>query len=391
MKDGRLQVAQIGCGAFAENQDLPNFERNPHTTVKWTCDVSLERARALADRYHVPRATVDCREAIEDPEVDLVKIATSHEAHLPIIEAAAAAGKHVFCEKPMAMEEVEAHQIIRAVRKGGIKLCVDLNRRLSPAMQALRARWMAHRSDPRHQPWRYVEVERALFPEERQTQFLVRIQDESMSYRLVHLDPLRGGGQIIGESVHWLDLVCWFYAPQVPVQIQAWGSTRLSHGIHLRFSAGDTATILFHCGGTFDYPKELYEVTHNGALLRSLCFVENEYFGIPDLDRETFPLQHDGLPDVGREGGFRGYLAKYRARVEGLHGNAKAGHGSLTVDKGHQAMADAFVDAIRNDTPSPCDELAGLTSVSLARLAIRSIEQNQVLPVLIETLTPGFV
>ena len=56
---------------------------------------------------------------------------------------------------------------------------------------------------------------------------------------------------------------------QVPVEIQAWGSTRFSHGVHITFSGGDTATILFHCGGTFDYPKEVYEVTCQGALFRN--------------------------------------------------------------------------------------------------------------------------
>ena len=340
--------------------------------------------------FKVPKVTSDYMEIINDPEVDLIKVCTSHEAHRPIIEAAAAKGKHIFCEKPMAMEEEEAFKIIRAVRKGGVKLCVDLNRRMAPALHILRDRWLEHRGHPAHQPWRYIEVKRERFPEEKQTQFLVRIQDESASYRLVHLDPLRGGGLIIGESVHWLDLACWFFAPQVPVKINAWGSARFSHGINLAFSGGDTATIIDNCGGTFDYPKELYEVTHNGALLRNLCFVENEYFGIPGLDREIFPLQHDCLPDCGKEGGFAGYMQKYRARVEGK-GNAKSGHETLAVDKGHENMLNSFVVAILNDQPSPCDEIAGFLSVYLAKLAIRSIELGQSLPVQIDKITPCVV
>ena len=266
MKD-QLTVAQIGCGAFAAGQDLPNFHAHPRTRVKWCCDIDLDQARDLAEQFVVPHATADIREVVADPEVDLIKIATSHEAHLPIVEAAAENGKHIFCEKPMALEEREAFAIIRAVRRGPVKLCVDLNRRMSPALRTLRQRWQQHVADPRHQPWRYVEVERDPFPEEERTQLLIRIQDESYSYRLVHLDPLHGGGLVIGESVHWFDLACWFFAPQIPVEIQAWGSARFSHGVHLTFSGGDTATLVFHCGGTFDYPKELYEVTARGALL----------------------------------------------------------------------------------------------------------------------------
>jgi predicted dehydrogenase len=388
MTDNILTVGQIGCGAFAESQDLPNFAKNPHTAVKWCCDLSPERARAMAAKFAVPNATGTFMDVVDDPEVDLIKIATSHEIHLPIIAAAAAKGKHVFCEKPMAMEEAEALKIIAIVQKSRIKFCVDLNRRMAPSLQALRQHWQEHVKHPCHQPWRYVEVDREPLPEERQTQFLVRVQDESLSYRLVHLDPLRGGGQIIGESVHWLDLACWFFAPQVPVQIAAWGSTRLSHGIHLTFTSGDNATLLFNCGGTFDYPKELYEVTHDGALLRNLCFVENEYYGIPGLDRETFPLQHDPLPDVGTEGGFAGYMKKHQARVGALNGNAKSGHEALSFDKGHQGMLDRFVDSIRNGTPSPCGALSGYLATYLAKQAIKSIELRQALPIPVDKVLP---
>jgi predicted dehydrogenase len=188
---------------------------------------------------------------------------------------------------------------------------------------------------------------------------------------------------MIGESVHWLDVACWWFAPQRPIEIQAWGSTRFSHGIHLTFSEGDTATLIFNCGGTFDYPKELYEVTSQGALFRSECFLENQYFGTPDDARGTFDLQYDCMPEMGIEGGLTGYQKKYRARVEGLQ-NSKQGAGELFMDKGHQAMLDGFVQSIIDDAPSPCDELAGYRSTLLANLAIQSIETRQSLPVLRE-------
>lgn len=380
MSNRTLKVAQIGCGAFAADQDLRNFQESENLECVWCCDVDEARARDLATRFDVPNVTTDFTDCVNDPTVDFLKIATSHEVHLPIIEAAARAGKHVFCEKPMALDLDESLKIIRAVHRHGIKLCVDLNRRMSPALQALRKQWLQHLHDPTHQPWRFVEMERELYPEEERTQFLVRVQDDTLSYRVVHLDPLRGGGLVLGETVHWLDVACWFFSPQVPVEILAWGSRRFSHGIQLTFSDGDTATIVFNCGGTFDYPKELFEVASNGALFRSLFFVENEYFGIPGLDREAFPIRRDCLPDIGTEGGFSGWMAKYRARVQGL-ANSKTGHGELSVDKGHRAMLDAFVDAILEDKPSPCDEMAGYLSTYLALQAIRSIETRQSLPI----------
>ena len=383
MTENTIRVAQIGCGAFAADQDLRNFQASPRTECAWCCDVDEGRAKKLAGDFGVPNVTTDFMDCIRDPAVDMLKIATSHEVHLPIIEAAAEAGKHVFCEKPMALEREESLKIIRAVRRHGIKLCVDLNRRMSPALQALRQRWQEHLANPSHQPWRFVEMERELYPEEERTQLLVRVQDDSLSYRIIHLDPLRGGGEILGESVHWLDVACWFFAPQIPVEIVAWGSTRFSHGINITFSEGDTATIIFNCGGTFDYPKELYEVASHGALFRSKHFVENEYYGIPGLEREIFPVQRDCLPDIGSEGGFAGWMAKYSARVKGLT-NSKVGHGELAVNKGHRAMLDALVAAILEDRPSPCDEMAGYLSTYLALLAIQSIETRQTLPVPLE-------
>lgn len=387
MTKRRLTVAQIGCGAFAASQDLPNFRKNPHTRVKWCCDVLPDNARRLAKEFGVANVTTDFMDVMNDPEVDLIKISTSHEVHLPIITTAAARGKHIFCEKPMALEEDEALKIVGAVRRNRVKLCVDLNRRMAPALRRLRARWLAHRRNPKHHPWRYTETERDLFPEEHQAQLLIRVQDDSYSYRLVHLDPLRGGGAIIGETVHWLDLARWMLAPDVPVEIQAFGSRRFSHAVNLRFSGGHTAAIVFHCSGTFDYPKELVEIASDGALFRSLHFVENEYFGVPGLDRDIFPLQNDCMPGVGDGGGFQGYMEKYRQRVKALK-NAKEDYRSLSADKGHQAMLNTFVQAILEDRPSPCDELDGYISTVLAKLAIRSLESRQALPVAADQLFP---
>ena len=391
MKNGKLVAAQIGCGKFAWNQDLKNLSAHPDVKLKWVCDVNLESARKAAEHFSVAHSTTDFMEIMNDPEVDLIKIATSHEVHLPIIEAAAKAGKHIFCEKPMAMRDEEAYKIIRAVRRGGVKLCVDLNRRMSPAMQALRKKWLAHAADPKHNPWRYIETSREPLPEENLPHLMIRIQDESSSYGLGHLDPLSGGGEIIGESVHWLDLACWFFAPQLPCEITAWGSSRLSHGIHLRFDRGASMTLEFSCSGTFDFPKELYEVTDNAALFRSLHFVENDYYGMPENEPEFFGLQSDPYPELGQ--GIEAYHAKYRKKVAGCT-NAKLLEKSaapLLPDKGHRAMLDSFIRAVREELPSPCDEIAGFRSTYLAQRAIESIELKRTLPIPIEKITPCIV
>jgi len=390
MRSGKLVVAQIGAGKFAEYQDLPNISSLPQLTLKWICDLDRKRAEELGARFGAEKITSDFREVCADPEVDLIKIATSHEIHLPIIECAAAAGKHIFCEKPMAMRDEEAWKIMKAVRKNHVKLCVDLNRRMSPALQALKKSVQDHLAHPRHSPWRYIETAREPLPEEEFKHLLIRIQDESSSYGLQHVDPLIGGGEIIGESVHWLDVACWFFAPAVPVEITAWGSSRLSHGINLKFSNGDDMTLTFNCSGTFDYPKELFEVTAGNALFRSEFFVENTVYGVPGAEKPVcFPMKH--YTGAIKEEGFAAYIAKYRERVSGFGGNQKEIETShpFEVDKGHLNMWKAFTASILEDRPSPCDELAGFQSTYLAQLAIRAIECRQTLPVPVERFIPA--
>ncbi len=384
-----LTAAQIGCGKFAWSQDLPNMTKHSRISLKWVCDVKKSAAEKTAQQFNIPCFTDDFMDVINDPEVDMIKIATSHEVHLPIIEAAARAGKHIFCEKPMAMRDDEAFKIIRAVRQNNVKLCVDLNRRMSPAMQALRKKYLEHTANPKHNPWQYIETEREPLPEELFPHMNIRIQDESSSYGLGHLNPLTGGGEIIGESVHWLDLACWFFAPALPCEITAFGSSRLSHGIYLKFNNGASLTLDFSCTGTFDYPKEQFEVTAGSALFRSLHFVENTYHGMPDNAGETFELQSDPFPEMGR--GFDAFMQKYFANVQNST-NSKLIEQTqpLNVDKGHRAMLDGFVDAILNGKPSPCDEMAGFRSTFLAQKAIESIRLKQTLPIQLEDITPCF-
>ncbi len=377
----KLVVAQIGCGAFAANQHGPNLVRNPNITrIKWACDVSENNARSYAEKFGAEKITASFEDATTDPEVDIICIATSHEVHVPIIESAAAHGKHIFCEKPMAMDEPQAYKIIGAVRRGGVKLCVDYMRRMAPAFVALKDQWIAYKANPRHQPWRYIEKPRDKFIEETNTDFLVRVQDESSTYRTVHLDPIRGGGLIIGEAVHWLDLACWLFDNDRPVEILAWGSARMRYGIHLMFQSGNAATITFTPNGSFDYPKEMYEIACDGALFRMEHFVENQYYGRPGVEREIFPLQRDPLPEIGTQGGLAGYQEKQRAKVADSR-NAKNDWSDFLTDHGYEGLFDGFIDSIINDTATPCDELAGYRATYLGHLAMKSIELNKPLPV----------
>ena len=142
-------------------------------------------------------------------------------------------------------------------------------------------------------------------------------------------------------------------------------------------------TLDFSCSGTFDYPKEQYEVTHNAALFRSLGFMENNYYGFPGAESEYFKMQSGNASSQAE------YMDEYKARVSGLSNAKSIEHSDpFIVDKGHRQMLDEFVKAIQNDTPSPCDEMAGYLAVYLARRAIESIQFGQTIHLPIEQVTP---
>jgi len=377
----KFVVGQIGCGSFGMDQQGPNALANPHVArIKWACDVYEKSAQAFADKFKTERTTKNFTDVTEDPEVDIICIATTHEARVPIIESAAAHGKHIFCEKPLAMTERECYDIIRAVRKAKVKLCVDYMRRMAPAVTALKREWLKHKAKPKRQPWRYIEVAHDRLEEEKATDFLVRVQDESASYRMVHLDPFHGGGLIIGEAGHWLDLSSWLFDNDRPVEVRAWGSTRMRYGIYLAFQSGNAATILMTPNGTFDYPKEMYEITCDGALFRMEFFVENQYYGRPGPERELFDLARDPLPKVGKEGGLAGYMQKRSVTHKGT-ANMKKIWSGLLADHGYKLIFNGFIDSIRNNTKTPCDEMEGYRATMLCELAMKSALLNQPLPV----------
>ena len=138
---------------------------------------------------------------------------------------------------------------------------------------------------------------------------------------------------------------------------------------------------MFSPVGTFEYPKELYELMDHAALFRNLCFVETETWGAAGTERKHFPLQFDGCPEAGRQGGLSGYIEKLQRRAEVHAQSGKQQWPDLFPDKGHYQLLSAYVDAIRNDAPSPIDEMAGARATYLSLRAIESIRLGQPLPV----------
>ncbi len=377
----KVRAAVIGCGAFARYEHLPNSVRSDKIDLVAGCSRSEANRKYVEENFSPEWTTPDADDIFNADDIDLVILSVPHDMHQEMVMRTAAAGKHVMCEKPMTMTLDESYEVIKAVKDAGVKLCVDYNRRFAPSMVHLKEQYLAHRDSPVVGGGQFVEDQaRPVLPEEDASMLSIRIQDESSTYRPVHLDYKTGGGQIIGETCHWLDLACWMLDEE-PYRLYASGSARLSHIITLDFPSGSHASIWFGVGGTFRYPKELYELGDHCALFRNDCFVETGIHGRGEPEIAKFDLQYDELPDVGPEGGMSGYVAKLNERAR-MHENSGGEQWpNIGPDKGHFDLLEAFADAIITDGPSPISEYDGARATYLSRRAIDSIRLGAPVPI----------
>jgi hypothetical protein len=149
--EGRIGVALVGAGAFAQGTHLPNLGKLDGTfSVCRVMSRSGATARAVAERSRAAYATTDLDEVLRDDDVGLVLISTRHDLHAPYALAALRAGKHVFVEKPLALNELELAEIEAFYADAGDSaplLMTGFNRRFSPAAEHVR-KALANRTTP---------------------------------------------------------------------------------------------------------------------------------------------------------------------------------------------------------------------------------------------------
>jgi len=134
-----LNVALIGAGRIGSFHAESIARRIPNATLAAVADPAPGAAQKLADTLDCDRALTDPAQLWSDPSIDAVLIATPARFHTPLAEAAAKAGKHVFCEKPMALTIAEADRVIAAAKASQVVLQVGFNRRWDRAFAEGRA------------------------------------------------------------------------------------------------------------------------------------------------------------------------------------------------------------------------------------------------------------
>lgn len=127
-----IKIGVIGCGKIAQVRHIPEYAANPHVEIAGFYDLNRERAEELAEKYGAA-AYASYEELLADGEIDAVSVCVANNAHAEISIAALKAGKHVLCEKPMAVMLEECEEMVAAAKEAGKYLMIGQNQRLAKA------------------------------------------------------------------------------------------------------------------------------------------------------------------------------------------------------------------------------------------------------------------
>ena len=254
-RPGTIAVALIGAGAFAKGMHLPNVRAMSNDfSLRAVVSRSGPNAMATATQFGAAYATTDVDEALDDPEVGLVIVATRHDLHARLALGALRRGKHVLVEKPLALTAEELAEIQAFYREtpDGPILLTGFNRRFSPYGTRL-AELVRDRTNP-------------------------MILDYRMNAGYVSLDNWvhgpEGGGRNRGEACHIYDLFTHLTGSRV-VDVRA-SAIRARTGHYAAgdnftatasFEDGSVATLTYTALGSGDHPKERLDIYLDGSVL----------------------------------------------------------------------------------------------------------------------------
>lgn len=329
-----VRLGVLGAGNFANAVLLPAISKVGGAELLAIASASGVSAQQAANKFGFRRALSEEEAVIGDPEINTVAILTRHHLHARQVCAALQAGKHVFCEKPLALTPDELSQVaaqLDSARGERPLLLVGFNRRFAPLARRLHE-FLKDRSEPLAANYR---VNAGYIP----------------LTHWVH-DPEQGGGRIIGEACHFIDFLTFLVgaAPQeVFCQGLPDGGRYRSDNvlIVLRFPDGSLGTISYLANGDKAFPKERVEVFCGGRV------------AVLD-DFRSLETVWDGHRQV------------YRSRWQ--------------QDKGHRGEWQAFMQALQagGPPPIPYPQLFGAMQATLAAVDALHLRSSVML-----TLPPG--
>lgn len=321
-----VNIGLLGAGNFTNATLLPAMKDIEGLRNVGIMSGSGMTARTTGDRYGFEFCTSDYDELLQDERVNWIVISTRHNLHATQAIAAMQAGKHVFVEKPLALSLEEMIEVFKVQQTTGKRLMVGFNRRFAPMVEAMHDFIKGH-TRPLIATYR---VNAGAIPADHWTQ-----------------DPEIGGGRIIGEACHFIDLLQHLVGAS-PVSISthalegAQGTVSDEAVIVITFADGSVGTVIYAAGGDKAFGKERIEIIGDGRV------------AIMD-DYRTLELVHNG---------------KRKSKNE-----------RMRPSKGHHQEWEALVKTIKNGQPTPIS----LEEIALSHLAtfaaMESLRQGKLIPI----------
>ncbi len=247
--ESSVRLGVIGAGGYVEGMLLPHFQAAAAQFISLATASGLS-ALNVGRKYRFSKAVSGPEEIIADQNVNLILIGTRHDLHASLARRVLELDRHVFVEKPLALNDAELDGLLATAANSAGRLMVGFNRRFSPLARRAKE-FFAHRGVPLSILYR---VNAGAIPRE----------------HWIH-DPAEGGGRIVGEVCHFVDLMqFWIEAP--PVSVFAESTTSNSDQvvdedsvfITLKFADGSTGCIAYLAEGDKSLAKERVEILGGG-------------------------------------------------------------------------------------------------------------------------------
>ena len=291
-----VSIGLLGAGNFATSTLLPAIKHVGGAALVGVCAANGSHSHHMAKKFGFKYCATDEESLINDAAVNTVVISTRHHLHAGQVMAALTAGKHVFCEKPLCLNEDELREIMRVYEEqqsdGKQLLMVGFNRRFAPLAIQLKSFLRGI-----HEPLAlHYRVNAGFIP-----------ADHWLN------DPEQGGGRIIGEVCHFVDFLS-FLVGAAPIEVQATGLANPGKYANdnvicsLRFADLSQGTISYLANGDKSYSKERVEVFGGGAVavLEDFRRLETVRRGKKQIARSIF------RQDKGHRGEWQAFVSALR-------------------------------------------------------------------------------
>jgi predicted dehydrogenase/threonine dehydrogenase-like Zn-dependent dehydrogenase len=311
-------IGIIGAGNFTKMTVLPVLKKIG-AQYKYISSAGGLTANSLAKKYGFQYSTTDYKKILLDKEVDLVMITTRHNLHAAMVIESLKAGKHVFVEKPLALNEIELKQIQECYYNNNKSstITVGFNRRFSP----------------------FIQKAKALIGSDTSNLNMVATINAGFISSDVWIQDMKiGGGRIIGEACHFMDLMIFLSGSSIKSIVMSGLGLSPAENVDnaiitLNFANGAHGVINYFSNGSKEYSKERIELYSQGRTLIIDNFRKMNGFG------------------------FKGFSSM-----------------SSTIDKGHKTQFQLLINQIKNGGSPiiPFEEIINTTNATFA--AIKSLQ-----------------